>query len=510
MPDNDSDTSLDDLGDWRRTKYLSRIQEGDYDTEMNIAGWVQDIRKLGGISFLQLRDRTDVVQVTAIKEEMNDDTLFDKLSNLPRESVVGFRALIRQSEQVKKGFEAIPLSMKVFSLAKTPLPLGVIDKVFADMDTRLDNRYLDLRKHSVTAIFSIRNAILKASRESLEQEDFFEINTPKIVATATEGGTDLFPIKYFETDAYLNQSPQLYKQIMMSAGFDRVFEIGPAFRAEKHNTVRHINEFISIDIEMSFANEEDCMQVLERMIKAAFERVVNDHSQDVASVNEFLTKYNKHLEIENNKIRQDNKKLKHENKQAKKQGLPRKPLQPLREKLPVLELSVPDVPFPRLTYDEAYDLVKEETETWNKRNPQDIREVMEYGEDFPQEACKSIANRYPGLYFTVKWPTKIKPFYIQPFEDNPEYARGFDLMYGEKELTSGGQRVHDLPLLRSRLKDQGLDPDECTFYLDAFEYGMPPHAGGGLGLERTAMMLTGVYNIRETILFPRDRNRVVP
>ena len=506
MPEN---YILSDLGDWRRTKYLSEINEQDFGKEINIGGWVQDIRKLGGISFVLLRDATDVVQVTAIKEEM-DDGLFEEISNLPRESVVGFKAQIRQTDQVKKGYEAIPLEFKIFSVAKTPLPLGVIDKVFADMDTRLDNRFLDLRKHGVKAIFSIRNAILRASREVLEEEGFFEINTPKIVATATEGGTDLFPIKYFENDAYLNQSPQLYKQMMMSAGFDKVFEIGPAFRAEKHNTVRHINEFISIDIEMSFANEEDTMQVLERLIRRSYERITNDHQDDIISVNEFLTQYNKRLEIENNHIRGENKKIKQENKIAKKEKRPRKPLIPLKEKLPMLELSVPEIPFPRITYDEAFGVIKEETEVWNKRNPQDQREVMPYGEDFPMEACKLLANRYPGLYFITKWPTEIKPFYIQPFEDDPTFARGFDLMYGEKELTSGGQRVHNPTLLRERLSQSGLDPDEFKFYVDAFEYGMPPHGGWGLGLERTTMILTGVYNIRETILFPRDRTRVIP
>ncbi len=500
---------LDDLNDWRRTKYLGEINEGDYGREINISGWVQDIRKLGGISFLQLRDRTDVIQVTAIKDELGE-ALFNRLSGLPRESVVGFKALIRTSDQVKKGFEAIPLEMKVFSLAKTPLPLGVVDKVFADMDTRLDNRYLDLRKNGVKAIFSIRNAILKAAREVFEEDGFFEINTPKIVATATEGGTDMFPVKYFEQDAYLNQSPQLYKQMMMSAGFDRVFEIGPAFRAEKHNTVRHINEFISIDIEMSFANEEDCMRVLEKTIHRAFEKIINEHSGDIELVNEFLTKFNKHIEIQNNKIRSENKILKQENKKAKKEGRPKTPLIPLKDKVELIELTAPAVPFPRVTYDDAYEIVKEETETWNKRNPQDPRELMEYGEDLPMEACKFIASRYQGLYFITKWPTKIKPFYIQPFEDDPEYSRGFDLMYGEKELTSGGQRVHNPDLLRQRLRDQGLDPGTFTFYLDSFEYGMPPHAGWGLGLERTTMILTNVYNIRETILFPRDRTRVVP
>lgn len=500
---------ISDLGQWRRDKYLGEIEESDYDKELNIGGWVQDIRKLGGISFIQLRDNSDIVQITAIKDELDDD-LFETISNIPRESVIGVKALIRATDQVKKGFEAIPIALHIFAISKTPLPLGVADQVFADMDTRLDNRFLDLRKHNVRAIFSIRNAILKASRAQLEEDGFFEINTPKIVGAATEGGTDLFPMKYFEREAYLNQSPQLYKQMMMSAGFDRVYEIGPAFRAEKHNTVRHINEFISIDIEMSFANEEDCMNILEKVLHRAFKDIVENHSNDIELVNEFIALFNKKQEVENNRIRSENKQIKYENKKAKKEGKPKKPLIPLKEKLKPLELEVPELPLPRLTYDETYEIVKEETEKWNKQNPNEPKEEMEYGEDFSMEACKLVANRYPGLYFITKWPTVIKPFYIQPFEDEPKYSRGFDLMYGEKELTSGGQRAHNPDLLKQNLIDKGLDPDGFEFYLNAFYYGMPPHSGWGLGLERTTMILTGVYNIRETVLFPRDRNRLTP
>ena len=504
-----SDQKLDDLGSWRRTRYLDEIGQCDYEKEVNICGWVQDIRKLGGISFLQLRDRTGIVQVTAIKEQIGE-AMFERISNLARESVIGVRAKVVPNAQVKKGFEAIPIEVMVFSEARTPLPLGVVDKVFADLETRLDNRFLDLRKLNIQAIFRIRNAILKATREVFEEEGFWEIHTPKIVATATEGGTDLFAIKYFERDAYLNQSPQLFKQIMMSAGFDRVFEIGPAFRAEKHNTVRHINEFISIDVEMSFTDEEGAMGVLERLIKRAYERILERHGADMALVTDFLLQYNKRMDLENQKINQENKAIKEANKKAKKEGGMTRPLIPLKDKVNPVELKVPTIPFPRITYKDALELIAGEAVKWNESHPDEKRHVMEFGDDFSMEETKVLAKHYPGLYFITRWPTVLKPFYVQPYEPDPTYSRGFDLMCGEKEITSGAQRVHNPQMLIQRLLDQGLDPDDFKFYLDAFYFGMPPHAGWGLGLERTAMIITGVYNIRETILFPRDRTRLTP
>jgi aspartyl-tRNA synthetase len=438
---------MDPIGDWRRSKYASEITPQHFESEVTVGGWIQDIRNLGGIAFIQLRDRTGVLQVTVIKKEHGEE-FFKKLTTLPRETVIMVKGIVHPNNQVASGFEVLPSEMRVLGLAKTPLPLGVIDKVEADMDTRLDSRFIDLRKEEVAAVFKIRSTILGACREVFEKEGFLEVHTPKIVATATEGGTALFEATYFEKKAYLNQSPQLYKQMLMATGFDRVYEIGPAFRAEEHDTTRHLNEFTSIDIEMAFSDEEDAMGILEKCV------------------------YNSIL-----KVREENEK---------------------EMKLLEADMDIPALPLQRVTYSECLDLIKEGGFK------------MEWGEDFPMEAVKILGEKIPSFYFITKWPTKSKPFYTQPYDDDPKLCRGFDLQYKEKEITSGAQRVHNVELLKKRLEEQGLNPPDFKFYLDAFEYGMPPHAGWGLGAERLTMIITGKQNIRECVLFPRDRKRLVP
>ncbi len=410
--------------------------------EVKVCGWIHDIRILGRIAFLILRDRYGFAQLTLIRGMIGKEN-FKKFTKLTRESVICARGKVQKTDQAKLGFEILPEEIEVLSVAESPLPLGVADRVSADMETRIENRFLDLRKPEVLAVFQARSEILQGIRDVLISENFIEVHTPKIVATATEGGTELFPIKYFEKDAYLNQSPQLYKQILMGAGFDRVFEIAPAFRAEEHNTTRHLNEFISIDAEMSFANDEDAMRVLEESIKNAVKRVVEDEG--------------------------------------------------IKETLGV-KMKVPDTPFRRITYDEAVNMVSGSVD-------------MEYGEDFSTEALKILGEKIDDFYFITKWPLKIKPFYVMP---HGELSLAFDLMYRDKELSSGAQRNHDYESLVSVMKSKGLNPESFEFYLRAFRYGMPPHSGWGLGLERLVMIITGVKNIRECVIFPRDRTRLVP
>ncbi len=434
------------LGTARRTHFIGEINSEMHGREVTIAGWVHDIRNLGAISFILLRDKTGILQVTVLKKKNTE--LFERLTQLSRESVLMVKGTVNKSEKVKAGIEMLPTEAKVLSIANTPLPLGVADKVHADLDTRLNSRYIDLRKDEVRAIFIIRNTILAATRKVFEENGFTEIHTPKIVATATEGGTELFPAKYFDRDAYLNQSPQLYKQILMASSLDRVCEIGPAFRAEEHDTLRHLNEFTSIDIEMAFSDEEDAMHILELVVEKAV-KMIGDHN-------------------------------------------PRE--------LEILGVQLPDVslPLPRLKYDECLEIVQ----------TSGIR--MQWGEDLSMEAMRILGEKYPGFYFVTHWPTEIKPFYVLPFEDDPKHCRAFDLNFSEKEVTSGAQRVHDVSLLKQRLSNQGLNVEEFEFYTKAFEFGMPPHAGWGLGVERITMILTNQTNIRECVLFPRDKHRLVP
>jgi len=411
-----------------------------------VAGWIHDIRILGGISFIHLRDRDGLIQITILKKKMAE--LAKMAEKVSRESVIMVKGTLKKSDKAHSGYEILPETIDILSAAGVPLPMGVTDKVNIELDTRLDNRFLDLRRDNIAALFKIRASMLKGVRHVLEEKGFLEVHTPKIVATATEGGTSLFSIKYFDRPAYLNQSPQLFKQILMATGFDRIYEIGPAFRAEDHDTVRHLNEFTSIDIEMSFATDEDAMNILESVVVAAFDEVLAMNGKELELIG--------------------------------------------------IKVARPKTPFPRLTHRECVDIALA------------AGVKAGYEEDISMEANKAIAEKYPGFYFITNWPRSIKPFYVQPSEKDPTLSKGFDLNYGEKEITSGAQRVHDLNILKENLAKQGLDAKAFEFYLKAFEFGMPPHAGWGLGAERLLMIMTQRDNIRECVLFPRDRVRLVP
>ncbi|HID71758.1 MAG TPA: aspartate--tRNA(Asn) ligase, partial [Thermoplasmata archaeon] len=250
--------------------------------EVWMKGWLQDVRNLGSIAFLLMRDNFMLYQATIIKK-MNK-SLFKEVTSIPRESVLAVKGTLQFSEKVMNGFEILVNDCRFISRAQVPLPLGVADKVDADMDTRFDNRFLDLRKPEISAIFRIRSTLLQAIRDTLLKEGFLEVHTPKIVATATEGGTELFPMEYFEKDAYLNQSPQLYKQMLMATGFDKVFEIAPAFRAEKHHTSHHLNEFISVDVEVAFAEMSDVTSLLEKVIKNIYKEVLNKNEKEIETL----------------------------------------------------------------------------------------------------------------------------------------------------------------------------------------------------------------------------------
>lgn len=430
-----------------RTHYSTQVTSEMNGTSVTICGWAHEIRDLGGITFLVVRDREGLVQVTLFKKAI-DKNVLEVVRNLSRESVVAVTGTVKKEAKAPNGYELVPTQVTVLGKADSPLPMDTTGKVDADLDTRLDARFMDVRRPRTQAIFRIRHLMQKSIREFLDMEGFIEITTPKVVATATEGGTALFPITYFEREAFLNQSPQLFKQLMMSGGLDRVFEIGPIFRAEEHDTRKHLNEATSIDIEASYLDNEDVMVILENLIKHVY-----------STVAEKGTKYLETLGV---------------------------------------ELTIPETPFKRITYDEAISIAR------------DCGETIEWGDDLSTESEHSIGKTIGEHYFITDWPTKIKPFYAMPYEDKPEICRAFDMMHPRMELSSGAQRVHSYELLKQRIADQGLNPDGFEFYLKAFRYGMPPHSGWGVGAERLLMTMLGIENIREVVLFPRDRKRLSP
>jgi len=413
-----------------------------------IIGWVHEVRDLGGLSFFLIRDRTGIIQVTIPKKKVPAEIL-DVARSVSRESVVRVQGRVKAIDKAPGGREIVPEQLEIISIAESPLPLDVAEKVPAEMDTRLDSRFLDARKPRVRAIFIIRSAVTCAATAFLASRGCVNIATPKIVAAATEGGTELFPIAYFEKEAFMNQSPQLYKQMMMAAGFEGVFELGPIFRAEEHNTVRHLNEATSLDVEVSFADHNDVMELLEDLIVHVYESVARDCSGALEELG--------------------------------------------------IELEIPAKPFPRIPYTEAIEIVN-----------RTIEEKIAFGDDLSPAAERAIGDTVGQHYFIVDWPTDIRPYYAMPYPERPEFCKAFDLMHPRMELSSGAQRVHDHDLLVERIRAKGLSPESFEFYLKTFRYGMPPHAGWGLGIERLVMTMLDLGNIREAVLFPRDRHRLTP
>jgi nondiscriminating aspartyl-tRNA synthetase len=429
--------------------YTADAEPGDHVT---VAGWAHEIRDLGGIAFLIVRDTTGKIQVKFEKEEMDDD-LVETGTEVTRESVVQVTGAVEAEERAPTGVEIVPESVEVIAPAEPELPLDPSGKVDAELSTRLNNRTLDVRRPEAQAIFAIRAEVLRAVREYFRGEGCTEINTPKIVATGTEGGTELFPVTYFGREAFMNQSPQLFKQLMVGSGLERVFEVGPIFRAEEHNTPRHLNEATMIDFESAFIDHEEAMDVCEGTLMAAYEAVAANCQDEL-------------------------------------------------ETLDMTEaFDVPDEGFPRLTYEEAIERINATGE---------LDEHLGWGDDLPTEGEKALGDEIGGHYFIKDWPSEIKPFYIQDYDDDPEYSKGFDLMHPRMELVSGGQREHRYEELVAGFEQQGLDPDQFEYYTKMFKYGMPPHAGWAYGVERLVMTMLGLANIREAVLFPRDRQRLSP
>jgi aspartyl-tRNA synthetase len=442
------------LPQWQHITYSKDITSALFDQKVTVGGWVQDLRNLGGISFLQLRDRDGVIQVTTLKKRSKD--LFDLVASLPRESVLLVTGTVKESKEARAGFEVLPDSIVLLNKAETPLPLGVIDKVGADLDTRLNNRFLDLRKEEIRAIFQIEAKALDGIRGFLVSEGFVEVSTPKIVAAGAEGGSTLFPIKYFDRSAYLAQSPQLYKQNLMATGLDRIYEIAHAYRAEASDTIRHIAEFISLDVEMAFIeSSEDVMAVAEGIVVNSLE-YVRDRAKD----------------------------------ELQKLGV---------------KIEQPMTPFPRVKYKEAIEIVK----------AAGLR--IENGDDLGTDGEKALGEAMKReknceLYFITEFPTALKrgTFYAKRSDEDPETTGYFDLDYKGQEIVSGGQREHRYNVLVEQMRENNLNLDSFDFYLKAFRFGMPPHGGFGFGVERYVQKMLDLPNIREAVLYPRDRSRLVP
>ena len=432
-----------ELGTLRRSHYSNEITPSMDGTQVTVMGWVLTIRGHGNISFATLRDKNGSISIIAKKGDCPDE-IREKISSLKAHSSIAIIGKVKSSEKAPGGFEIIPIEMRVFSQVEKIPPFEPTVKTVKNIETRLEVRPIDLRRDALQHIFKTRSLVLASIRDYFIDQNFLEINTPKMIATATEGGAALFPIFYYNKEAFLAQSPQLYKE-QLTMSFEKVFEIAPIFRAEPSRTNRHLAEAISIDLEEAFVDYNDVMNRIEEIIKISV-KVVHDYLKDNPDA-EFLTP------------------------------------------------SIPET-IPRYSYDDLVDKM------------QKAGAKTEWGDDLYPSNLKKIGLE--GFYFITDWPMGPKPFYVKDKKSNPKISESFDLMFGDLELSSGSTRIEKREELAERMKNKGMKIDAFEYHLGAFDYGVPPHAGCGIGLERLIMALTGTENIRDVTFYPRDVDRLTP
>lgn len=413
-------------------------------------GWVEAKRVLGEKTFLTLKDRSGGIQVVVKAPR--------KMKYLNIGDVISATAKANADVRAPGGVELTvdEDSIKIISSCQqpTPLPLDHINyrKTLPDLNTRLDYRYLDLRNNGVLKTFKVKAEMADILRKFFRKYDFVEVHTPKIVKGAAEGGSNLFTVEYFDRDAFLAQSPQFYKQMMMASGLERVYEIAPAYRAERHDTPNHLNEFISVDAEMAFIRDHgDLMELQEKMI-----------SEALSGIKDYAGKIGLEQDIE-----------------------------------------VPKTPFPRITMKDAYSKLEE------------LKVPHELDEDLSPEASKVLAEQVKktedqDFFFLTDFPKSLRPLYLMTYGLRPDTTKSFDLIYKGTEVSTGGQRIHEYDQLKRAFEERSIPTENYSFYLNAFKYGMPPHGGFGVGLERLMKELVGAKNIREVVLFPRDKKRLTP
>ena len=426
---------------FNRSHYIENINNGMIGQEVILGGWVEDLRKMGKMTFITLRDATGITQII-----LTDDVM-KSIDDITRQSVVRVTGKIQDTKARDFECEIKASEINVLARAVHPLPIDPIGRLESHIDNRINSRALDMRNQKTASIFKIRNHVLVSLRQTFLEKKFIEITTPKIIGSASEGGANLFALDYFGKQAYLAQSPQLYKE-QMTIGLERVFEIASFYRAEKSHTGRHLSEFTSVDMEAAFMDYSDVMDVLEDLVLNTFKHV-SENCKD-------------------------------------------------EQKIIGNQITIPDRPFEKITYSDALD----------ELNKKDVK--LEFGDDLLDSHLRIIGENHTGFYFLTDWPIKLKPFYIMENQDRPEISESFDLQFGYLELSSGGTRLHNPEKIKNRLAEQGLDPAKFSEHLQAFDWGMPPHAGWGLGLERLLTIIIGIDNVREVILYPRDPERLKP
>ena len=425
--------------------FISEVKDSQDETIL-LRGWVYKIIDLSNIVFVKLRDKSGIIQLVTNKEQIEGLKLENAIEVIGKKS---------KNEKAPGGIEIIVDEIKILGRTyydKLPFEINSY-KNKAALETQLDHRTIALRRPEIRAIFKVQNEIEQAFRDYLRSKNFEQIHTAKIIDSSTEGGSEMFTVNYFDRRSFLAQSPQFYKQMMVGAGFERVYEIGHAYRAELHNTWRHLNEYVSLDVEMGFIKDEFELMDLEEG---------------------FLDYLFKHL-----------------NKVCKKE-------------LEMYNIELPnEVKIPRITLEEAHKILLEK---YNKKSP--IGNIDAKGEEL---ICDYVKKEYGTEFvFLTKYPVAKRPMYTMPDDEDKTLTKSFDLIYDGLEITTGGQRINDYEMLKENIIKFGLNPEDFDFYLDTFKYGMPPHGGFAIGLERLTMKILKLSNIREATLVPRDMKRLTP
>ena len=444
-----------ELGDWRRTHYSFQISDSVINNVVTVIGWISSKRDHGNVLFVQLRDRFGDIQILVKRKELSEN-IFDSLKSLKEHSSIAIKGKVVEQKNSSNEFEVIPEDIRILSVSNKPAPFLTQSISSIGIDTRLDLRAIDLRRNHLQNVFKIRNTILNSIREYLNDNYFVEVNTPKMIATATEGGAALFPIFYYDREAFLAQSPQLYKE-QLTMAFENVFEIAPIFRAEPSRTNRHLSEAMSVDVEKAYVDYTDMMDYLDNLIRYIIQSV-NDKNQ---------------IELDS------------------------------------LGTELPNVskPFSRITYSTLVE------------NLQKSHKYIRWGDDISPKLLKDLFG--DEFYFITDWPSSTKPFYVKSKKmdpiaepnngDDPRMlSESFDLMYGSLELSSGSTRINNKGDLMDNMKKKGLSHKAFDYHLRVFDYGVPPHAGFGLGLERLLMAILKLDNIRDATFYPRDIGRLTP
>ncbi|UJG42442.1 MAG: aspartate--tRNA(Asn) ligase [Candidatus Heimdallarchaeum endolithica] len=436
--------------DFKDRTQIANIFTSDPGT-VTIAGWVQQVRNLGGLKFIQLQDRSGLVQIVLPKKKVSPEIF---TIDYQEGDILLVQGKVVSNNSAPKGKEILPSTINVVNKRQQEYPIAIDDKINTNIDKRLDYRYLDLRNRSVSQIFEVESAVAYAFQEFFYKKNFLQFFSSKIVGSATESGANVFEIGYFGRKAYLAQSPQFYKQMMLISGFEKVFEIGPVFRAEKHHTSRHLCEYTSIDFEIAYINDQrDVMKVLQEAIMYTLDKVRKEKADSLEELGVVID------------------------------------MQPKQ--------------WPILSHQEIHEILENEG-----------KELGEY-EDLDAEAEKILGEYVKEKYksdfvFADEYPWEVRPFYTMKKEDNNNLTKSFDLLYKGQELTTGGQREHRADILEKQAEEKGFKKEEVASYIQFFRNGAPPHGGSGTGIERFVQKLLNLPNIREARLLPRDPTRVHP